>query len=45
MLAVVAIVLTTWAAPLHAHLMPAQSGTLNVRDRAVFGALSIPVSA
>lgn len=25
--------------------MPAQSGTLNVRDRAVFGALSIPVSA
>ena len=45
MLAVVAIVLTTWAAPLQAHLMPAQSGTLNVRDRAVFGALSIPVSA
>ena len=45
MLAVVAIALVTWAAPLHAHLMPAQSGTLNVRDRAVFGALSIPVSA
>ena len=44
-LAVAGIALATWAAPLHAHLMPAQSGTLNVRDRAVFGALSIPVSA
>jgi hydrogenase/urease accessory protein HupE len=40
----VGIALAAWAAPLHAHLMPAQSGTLNVRDRAVFGALSIPVS-
>ncbi len=44
-LAAVSIALATSAAPLHAHLMPAQSGTLNVRDRAVFGALSIPVSA
>ncbi|WP_373067872.1 HupE/UreJ family protein [Gemmatimonas sp.] len=44
-LAAVSIALTASAAPLHAHLMPAQSGTLNVRDRAVFGALSIPVSA
>jgi len=38
------VALATSAAPLHAHLMPAQSGTLNVRNRAVFGALSIPVS-
>ena len=45
MLAVVGIALTTWASPLYAHLMPAQSGTLNVRDHAVFGALSIPVTA
>ena len=44
-LAAVSIALTMWAAPLRAHLMPAQSGTLNVRDHAAFGALSIPVSA
>ncbi|QJR36251.1 HupE/UreJ family protein [Gemmatimonas groenlandica] len=44
MLVALSVALTTFAAPLHAHLMPAQSGTLNVRGRAVFGALSIPVS-
>ena len=31
--AAVGLALTTWASPLHAHLMPAQSGTLNVRGR------------
>lgn len=42
--AAVVIALAACATPALAHLMPAQSGTLNVRDRAAFGALSIPVS-
>jgi len=38
-----AMLLTTTSA--HAHMMPAQTITLNVRGAAVFGAFSIPVSA
>ena len=34
-----------WPALGHAHLMPAQQGTLNVVDKAVFGVLALPVSA
>lgn len=34
-----------WPAAGHAHLMPAQQGTLNVVDNAVFGVLALPVSA
>jgi hypothetical protein len=36
------VLLTT---PAHAHLMPAQQGTINVKDSAVFGVFSIPVTA
>ena len=42
---VVAAAMLLHAMPARAHLMPAQQGTLNVRDNAVFAALSIPVSA
>ena len=31
--------------PAHAHLMPKQQGTINLRDSAAFAAFSIPVSA
>lgn len=34
-----------WPAAGHAHMMPAQQGTLNVVDNAVFGVLALPVSA
>lgn len=34
-----------WPAAGHAHLMPAQQGSLNVVDNAVFGVLALPVSA
>lgn len=34
-----------WGTPAHAHLMPRQQGTVNVRDSAVFCVFSIPVSA
>lgn len=34
-----------WPAAGQAHLMPAQQGTLNVVDNAVFGVLALPVSA
>lgn len=34
-----------WPAAGHAHMMPAQQGTLNVVDSAVFGVLALPVSA
>lgn len=33
------------AEPAHAHMMPAQQGTLNVLGNAVFAVLSLPVSA
>lgn len=43
---IVAALLSVIAArPAHAHLLPPQHCTLNVRDSAVFGAFSIPVSA
>ncbi|MCC7054513.1 MAG: hypothetical protein IT355_14685 [Gemmatimonadaceae bacterium] len=44
-LVALAVALLLRATPAHAHLMPAQQGTLNVRDNAVFAALSVPVSA